>query len=476
MLIARVTGVLCLVMLSACGSSPRSPDLERLYGRTAREGTADRRPVVVIPGILGSKLVDPRDGRIVWGAFTYGAADADHPDGARLVALPMREGAPLAELRDEVEPDGVLETLEANVALFKITAIEPYKGIIRSLAAGRYVDRDILRAQRAKQRGDGGGPINYAGAHVTCFQFDYDWRRDVSESAARLDALVKSASVAAAREGEAWRKVDLVAHSMGGLVARYYLMYGTAPMAEDGSLPELTWAGSERVNQLVCVGTPGTGSVLALKELIEGVNYGGLITPTYRPAVLGTFPSIYQLMPRSRHGRVVDGATGEPVGELYDVATWEKYDWGLADPKQDRYLSWLLPGVASASERRRIALDELAKCLRRAEQFHRALDRDDAIVPAGLTLRLIAGDADATPDVLAVDAATGRVRVTSTAPGDGTVTRASALGDERTGSAWSRALRSSVAWDSVQFIPEDHVGLTSSAVFTDNLLFALLEN
>lgn len=36
-------------------------------------------------------------------------------------------------------------------------------------------------------------------------------------------------------------------------------------------------------------------------------------------------------------------------------------------------------------------------------------------------------------------------------------------------------LDSSLAWDAVTFLPDDHIGLTQNPVFTDNLLFYLLE-
>lgn len=66
-------------------------------------------------------------------------------------------------------------------------------------------------------------------------------------------------------------------------------------------------------------------------------------------------------------------------------------------------------------------------------------------------------------------------RIKSHAPGDGTVTRASTLLDERIGSGYQPRVQSSIQWDHVQFIPADHIGLTSDPSFSNNVLYELLE-
>jgi pimeloyl-ACP methyl ester carboxylesterase len=461
--------VLIIILTLAGCASQRAPTLGDIYSQSAQSIGADRNPVVVIPGILGSTLVERHTRQIVWGAFTYGAADADFPGGARLFALPMELGTPLSELRDHVEPDGVLQSLDVNVSLFKVTALEPYRGIIEALAAGRYVDRDIARSQERAS----GGPIDYDGLHYTCFQFDFDWRRDISENASRLERLIRDASDVASSARGSPAKVDVVAHSMGGMVLLYYLRYGTQPLPEDGSIPPATWQGASLVDRAIIVGTPSAGSVLALKQLVEGVRYAPIV-PEYRPAVIGTMPSIYQLLPRDRHQRVVSAATGQPLESLYDTNTWQKHRWGLADPAQDEYLKWLLPEHADPDLRRRIALDHLAKCLARAEQLHRALDAPMIDVPESLTLSLVLGDSEPTPSILAVDAR-GRLSVREWAPGDRTVTRASALMDERLGQPFRPRLATPIRWSHIQFIAADHIALTQHSSFVDALLFELLE-
>ena len=43
-----------------------SPDFVSLYQRAAQQTAAERNPVIVIPGILGSRLIDRESGVPIW--------------------------------------------------------------------------------------------------------------------------------------------------------------------------------------------------------------------------------------------------------------------------------------------------------------------------------------------------------------------------------------------------------------------------
>jgi pimeloyl-ACP methyl ester carboxylesterase len=454
------------LLVSGCTTSLRpGPDLGDLYDRAAQSNDAQRNPIIVIPGVLGTVLRDSKSGRIVWGTFVGTYADPRRAEGAQLVALPMRRGAPLAALRDEVVPDGVLESVTVSLLGLPVEQ-HAYIAILRTLGAGGYRDQDLGES----------GAIDYGREHFTCFQFAYDWRRDNVENARRLQEFIveKKAYVEAElkRRYDIERDVrfDIVAHSMGGLIASYYLRYGGADLPADGSPPEITWAGARHVERLIMVGTPNAGSLAALADLVEGTQLAFFL-PRYAPAVVGTMPAIYQLLPRTRNGAVID-AQGRRL-DVFDVATWQRFGWGLAGSDDD-VLAELLPEIASRDERRAIARDQLEKSLSRAQRFHASLDAP-AAPPPGTTLHLFSGDAVATPAVVRVSDA-GELAVAERAPGDAKVLRSSALMDERVGRAeWTPGAITPIAWTDVTFVFSDHLAMTRDPSFSDNILWRLLE-
>ena len=459
---------LFFLLISACSTTEHVPDLGSLYNALAMHEDPNRNPVIVIPGLLGSKLVDQDTGDRVWGTFGLGQVDPNKPSGARQFALPMGKGKKLEELRDNVKPDGALDRVVVNFLgiPFELNA---YYNILQTLGVGGYRDEELGIA----------GAVDYGKNHYTCFQFAYDWRRDIVESAKELDHFIKTRAQYVQKETEKrfgikLKKVkfDIVAHSMGGLVARYYLRYGAADLPEDGSLPKLTWAGAEHVEHLVIIGTPNAGSMDSLEDLIHGASIDSLF-PSYPAAVLSTMPAMYELLPRGRHHPLLR-EDGQPVKDLYDPELWKSQQWGLADPKQDPILKFLLPDIESAKQRREIALDHQAKALRRARQFTSAMDVP-AKPPTSLKLLLVAGDSEETKKTAQITPE-GGVKIVGNGPGDGTVLRSSALMDERMADNLQSRLISPIHWSQVHFIFSDHLGLTKDPAFTDNVLYFLLES
>ena len=456
------------VVLTSCGTVQLVPDLGVLYDELAQQADPHRNAIIVIPGILGSRLVDQETEAVAWGAYGWGQVDPNSAQGARLIALPMAQGQALSELRDDVRPQGALDRIAVNFIGFPVQ-LNAYYNILRALGVGGYRDQQLAEA----------GVVDYGDRHFTCFQFAYDWRRDIVESSQALDRFLKAKQAEVKREikkrfgiKRQEVKFDLVAHSMGSLVARYYLRYGAADLPADGGLPELTWEGARHVERLVMIGPPNAGSVDAIDSLIHGLRPAFLF-PKYSAAVLGTMPSLYQLLPRSRHRSLLD-AQGQPVIDIFDPELWKTNQWGLANPAQANILAMLLPEISDPRERRQVALEHQRKALARGKQLTEALDVS-ATPPSSVRLYLVAGDAVETLKTLQFDRE-GALRVVETGPGDGIVLRSSALMDERVARKKRERLISPIDWTQVLFLFSDHLEMTEDPAFIDNLLYFLLES
>ena len=165
----RATGWRLLVLLAvstllgACGLMPTRPDLARLYRVGA--ATADPTPLIVIPGIFGSKLRDRTTGVEVWpGPWS----DVLWSDYAHL-ALDF-DPATLA-----VRPDN----LEAFDIADHVLGQDFYGPLIETIQRfGGYV------------RGTPGKPA--VAGERRYYIFPYDWRQDNVVHARELEALIET--------------------------------------------------------------------------------------------------------------------------------------------------------------------------------------------------------------------------------------------------------------------------------------------
>ena len=442
------------------------PELGVIYEPSAMLKNSLRNPVVVIPGMMGSKL-ETSDGRTVWGVFSNKSIDPDNEDDVRLLCCPI-DGTNLSEFDDSVVATGVLDSLTIEIAGVALSR-QAYFNILRMLGVGGYRDEELGQA----------GAIDYGNAHFTCFQFPYDWRRDNADSARRLHEFLieKKRYVEAERKRrfgiEEPVKFDIVAHSMGGLVARYYLRYGNGGSPVDDRLPELNWSGAEHVDRVILIGPPNNGSAKSLVLAHEGVSFSVLLD-AIPSGMVATLPSIYQLLPNGPEPAVFDEKTGEAL-DHFDIETWDRRGWGMLNPDQDGVLQQLIPETETSEERHAIAKAHVAECLARAKRFHQLLNVP-AVPPVGTTIHLFAGDAIPTVETLNSDLKQRTLTTRTESLGDRTVTRKSTLADQRRADDWGPSVQSPIHYRDVRFLFDDHFGLTRDAEFTDNALYLLLED
>lgn len=443
-----------------------TPELGTIYEPTVKLENVIRNPVIVVPGMMGSRL-QTKDERTIWGVFDNQSIDVDNAEDVRLIGYPI-DGTSFGPFDDGVYATGVLDSLKIEIAGLALNH-KAYLNILQMLGVGGYRDEELGLS----------GALDYGDQHFTCFQFPYDWRRDNAENAKRLGEFLreKKAYIEAERKKrfgvDVPVKFDIVAHSMGGLLTRYFLRYGDQGPATDGRLPKLTWAGCENIDRVILIGTPNSGSPKSLVSIHEGFSFS-IVLDSFPSGLVATLPSIYQLLPNGPEPVVFDEQSGAPL-DHYDIETWDRRGWGMLNPDEDSNLQKLLPQVETAEERRAVAKAHVANCLARAKSLHDSLNVP-ASPPSGTTLHLFAGDAIPTVATVYSNLEERTLKPRSKAPGDRTVTRKSALGDQRTEENWLPSLLSPVAFSDVRFLFDDHFGLTRDAEFSDNALYLLLED
>ena len=272
-------------------------------------------PVIVVPGITGTYLRDeyPLPADRVWGVLEHNYTRvALHPDDPRFEALePAR-----------VRPDGIFEIA--------------YKEIIQEL---RY---NLCPSQEEP---------------VPVYPFAYDWRLPldilekqlgefVDEVIARTRLLRHYADAGFAGNP----KVNLIGHSMGGLIITGYL--DTRGM-------------SAPVSKVVTLATPYHGSFEAVIKIATGTSTLSADTPQSREREAARLTaSLYHLLPDIRDALEVDDAS-------FPKSLWEPSLW------QRNIIKSVLAYVqrrAVAAEEQQKAQDLFARFLAAARAYRERID------------------------------------------------------------------------------------------------------
>jgi pimeloyl-ACP methyl ester carboxylesterase len=194
--------------------------------------------VILVPGIMGSEL--RKGDEVIW------------PGTLAELLLPYAHMEDL--LQDNLRPTDVIRRFSIS---------EQYDDLISFLeACGFSEDHNP----------------------ATLKVFPYDWRKDNALAASLLADVVDAMAASLGRDPE----IDLVAHSMGGLVGRCYLESGSYSLRP----------GFSAVKRLITIGTPHRGAPMALAAALGQKKRLFLSAQqVQRLANDPRFPSVYQLMP-----------------------------------------------------------------------------------------------------------------------------------------------------------------------------------
>jgi pimeloyl-ACP methyl ester carboxylesterase len=222
-------------------------------------------------------------------------------------------------------------------------------------------------------------------------------------------------------------KVDIIAHSMGGMITRYYARYGVLDVLDDNEFP-VNQDGAKKIRRVILLGTPNLGSIGALRTLIRGFKVGLGVVP---PDVTATFPSTCQVLPHAINDWFMT-MDGRPLQRDQFSAEnfWKRfrfsvYGEGVKQSIRDRFEDedWEL----------RLTPEEIVNPLP-------GIDYEELMLE----------------------------------PGDGRVTKASLLARQSVDPTVARHRYSFFPVDYPVFLCERHTKLTSNIDFQNNLLHALL--
>ena len=364
-----------------------------------------------------------------------------------------------------------------------------------------FVYRDLLEALRhyaGYRDGDWNNP-GTDGDKDTFYVFAYDWRQDNVANARELIRQIEHLKEKLQRPD---LRFNIVAHSMGGLIARYAAMYGNKDLPRENEEIHLTWAGAAHINKIVMIGVPNEGSADAFATLIEGYS----ITEGLRRRVpllnkltaedSISSPALFQLLPHGSAVRFLDENLKPVQIDLYDPEVWKHYGWSpISNPDFRRRYSAKGGGEGARLQ----SLDAyFVAVLKRAQRFHQALDASSLVNPP-VSLMAIGGDCEETLNspVILHDAkqdrwltlirpreyrTTSGLRITRAqvtaamyAPGDGRVTRASLLGaDLSKSSKESNAENHGLGLTYAVFGCDLHGQLQRNKTLQDNALTAIV--
>jgi pimeloyl-ACP methyl ester carboxylesterase len=448
----RLLPLLACLLLGAC-VSPQKPDLNRLYASS--RSAIDQPPVILIPGLMGSRIHNAQ-GEELW------------PGGVARVLFSDYERLAL-----DIDPQTLAVTTRGE-----------YASGITDYVAGRAFYASIIETLETV----GGYRVTKPGTPVTpgsraLYVLAYDWRLDNIEAARALDRLIDQIRTDHGRRDQ---QVDIVAHSMGGLITRYFLRYGSSDVLDSNDFP-LNYRGDGRVRRIALLGTPNLGSVASLHSFVEGRRLGLGVVKTEH---LATFPSLFQLFPHPINEWIIADSGVALDRDLFDIDLWRRFQWSIFDPGARERIRRRFKNPAGGATYLEVLERHFEKRLERARRF--AWSLTVPLERAPWTMRVFGGDCSLTPARILVEEVNGESVVRlwprhiarprpgidydrrMLEPGDVSVTKASLLARESLDPSVPRHKYSFFPVRGEMFLCEKHDALSNNISFQDNLMQFLL--
>jgi pimeloyl-ACP methyl ester carboxylesterase len=451
--ISLITAIIVSIYFIS-GSFEQKPNLKRLFVESMM--VTDQPPVIFVHGVLGSKLRDKETGMEGWFSSPWKLLFDEY----RHLALDI-DPATLTPKEN---------IYEAYELAGDIIGKDFYGNIIKTLIEyGGYKHAEIGQDIDPGQK--------------NLYTFIYDWRQDNVISAGQLADMVDQIRK---DYGDPDLKVDIVAHSMGGLITRYFMRYGRVDVTNDNEFP-VNMYGGERVRRVVLLGTPNLGSVKMMNAFISGIQLG---LKRINPETLLTMPSLYHLFPHPLNNWIVTTKGKALNRDLFDVEIWRRFHWAIFDPvvreriknefdngiEAEKYLQTLEQFFTKTLERARRFVWSLTVPLPENHPLLIVFGGDCHLTPARIIVEEVEGESMVRmyPDEITNPVAGIDYNELLMEPGDGSVSKASLMGRPALDPSVPRHKYSFFPLDHVIFLCEKHNSLTGNVSFQDNLLNALL--
>ena len=295
-----------------------------ILGDEKHDRNLDKKPIIFIPGIAGSELFKIDESLVSPEEKAIGMIYGDKERSANRIWVPI--GYDATKANDDLN-------LYSNENLYGLQQGDLRKVNVFERHAGPVAMYSSLLGTIMKNFPD--RPV---------YLFSYDWRKSNIDSAEKLAAFIDSITDG----GKV--KVDLIAHSMGGIVSSHYLREH-----------------DDRVDKYLSFGSPYEGAPSAFNTLSSKSLVGGFLDVVIeklvgiKPDVASSFTSMVELLPTQRmlekypyqfvstgdlnsfqrilngnssYDKILQAAADAKVSGLADLAT---VDMAMSNVSNDRY-------------------------------------------------------------------------------------------------------------------------------------------